>query len=90
MDYFVRTSGGYEHTRPMETNDLTLLGLHDPDYDRHIPRGMFFLGLCRSTSNKREVTCKIQELNSPYFSLIMMVPAYVFVKQLEKSVQAPL
>ena len=43
MDYFIQTSGGREHTRPMETNDLTLLGLRNPDYDTHIPIGKWFL-----------------------------------------------
>ena len=43
MEYFIQTSGGREHTRPMETNDLTLLGLRNPDYDTHIPIGKWFL-----------------------------------------------
>ena len=41
MEYFIQTSGGSEHTRPMETNDLTLLGLRNPDYDTHIPVGKY-------------------------------------------------
>lgn len=43
IDYFIRTSGGREHTRPMETNDLSLLGLHNPDYDRTIQLDFPFL-----------------------------------------------
>ena len=41
IDYFIRTSGGREHTRPLETNDLSLLGLHNPDYDRTIKLGKY-------------------------------------------------